>query len=197
MCRLYKGKNYLVIIDRYSNWPIVVRSNDGSKGLVDCLRQTFATYGIPNELASDGGLEFTSQMTRKFLQDWGVCHRISSVAFPHSNCRAEVGVKVAKRIIADNTSHTGDLNVDTFQRAILGYRNTPSPDSGISPAQCLFGRQIKDFIPIHRNRYNPHPTWREMLDKREEALRNRHQRMQEVWSEHTKSLPPLKVGDFV
>ena len=36
-----------------------------------------------------------------------------------------------------------------------------------------------------------------MLDKREEALRNRHQRMQEVWSEHTKSLPPLKVGDFL
>ncbi|MEL6803966.1 MAG: hypothetical protein AAFO91_09320, partial [Bacteroidota bacterium] len=36
-----------------------------------------------------------------------------------------------------------------------------------------------------------------MLDKREEALRNRHQRMQEVWSDHTRKLPPLKVGDLV
>lgn len=36
-----------------------------------------------------------------------------------------------------------------------------------------------------------------MLDKREEALRNRHQRLQEAWSEHTRYLPPLKVGDLV
>ena len=42
--------NYLVIVDRYSNWPIVERAQDGSKGLVDVLWQTFATYGIPMNL---------------------------------------------------------------------------------------------------------------------------------------------------
>ena len=100
-------------------------------------------------------------------------------------------------MITENTDHNGDLNVDAFQRAVLSYRNTPSPDSGVSPAVCLFGHPTKDFIPVHRNRYMPHFTWYDTLNKREEALRNRHQRMQEVWNEHTKSLPPLKVGDFV
>ena len=46
----YQGMNYLVIVDRYSNRPIVERAQDGSKGLIDALRQTFANYGIPDEL---------------------------------------------------------------------------------------------------------------------------------------------------
>ena len=193
----YKGKTYLVIVDRYSNWPIVERANDGSKGLIDYLRRTFSTFGVPDELSSDGGMEFMSRATQKFLNDWGVHHRVSSVAFPHSNCRAEIGVKTAKRIISDNTDQNGNLDVDAFQRAILVFRNTPDPETKLSPANCIFGRPIKDFIPIRKDRYNPHPTWIDALDKREQALRNRHQRLQEVWSEHSKALPPLKVGDHV
>ena len=34
----YKGKNYLVVVDRYSNWPIIEQVQAGSKGLIDCLR---------------------------------------------------------------------------------------------------------------------------------------------------------------
>ena len=44
-----EGSNYLVIVDRYSNWPIIEQAKDGSKGLIDALRRTFATYGIPNK----------------------------------------------------------------------------------------------------------------------------------------------------
>ena len=54
-----------------------------------------------------------------------------------------------------------------------------------------------DFIPIHPGRYTPHSTWRNMLTAREEALRNRHMLQAERWSEHTRRLPPLKVGDTV
>ena len=59
--------NYLVIVDRYSNWSIVERAQDGSKGLIEVLRRMFATYGIPDELSSDGGMEFVAHITRSFL----------------------------------------------------------------------------------------------------------------------------------
>ena len=61
------GKYYLVSVDRYSNWPIVDRAKDGSTGLINSLRRSFVTYGIPEELASDGGPEFTSRSTESFL----------------------------------------------------------------------------------------------------------------------------------
>ena len=193
----HEGSHYLIAVDRYSNWPIIERAKEGSKGLIDSLRQHFSTFGISDELSSDEGPEFMADSTKTFLKNWGVRQRLSSVAFPHSNCRAEIGVKTAKRLITDNTGPNGNLDTDKLQRAILQYRNCPDPTTGLSPAMCVFGRPIRDFIPIQPGRYQPHPTWVDTLDKREEALRNRHMQAAERWTEHTRRLPPLKVGDHV
>lgn len=162
--------NYLVIVDRYSNWPIIERVQEGSKGLIDCLHHTFRTFGIPDECATDGGPEFTVTTTRQFLKEWGVHNRLSSVAFPHSNLHTEVGVKIMKCLITDNTDAHGILDTDSLQCAILQYQNTPDPNTKLSPAQCIFGRPIKDLIPILPGRYKPHPTWSDTLANREQAL---------------------------
>ena len=193
----YAGSYYIVIVDRYSNWPIVEKAKEGANGLIVCLRRIFVTYGISEELTSDGGPEFVANKTKQFLYNWGVNHRRTSVAYPHGNCRAEVGVKTVKRMLVDNTGIDGCLDTDAFQRAMLQYRNTPDKTTKLSPAQCLFGRAIRDFIPIHPGRYEPHPTWKSTLQAREEALRVRHLKISDKLTEHTRHLPPLKIGDTV
>ena len=193
----HQGHNYLVIIDRYSNWPIVEMARDGAIGLVNILRHTFATYGIPDKLSSDGGPEFTAHATRTFLRDWGIHHRLSSVAFPHSNCRAEVGVKTVKRLITGNLGKDGSLNIDTFQQAMLQCRNSPDPTTKLSPAMCIFGRPKKDLIPIMPGKYLPHRTWEDSLNLREAAHGQRHTLHQDKWSEHIRSIQPPKIGDKV
>ena len=110
----YKGVNYLVVVDRYSNWPIIEKAHNGTQCLIESLRRTFVTYGIPDELSSDGGPEFTASATRQFLEVWGVNHHLSSVAFPHSNCRTEEEVKTVKRMITDNTGPNGELETDAL-----------------------------------------------------------------------------------
>ena len=135
-------------MDRYSNWPIIKKTSGGAAGLVKSLREEFITYGIAEELASDGGPEFVATETQEFLKSWVVRHRLSSVAYPHSNCRAEIGVKSCKRLLMHNTGPNGELDTPSFQRAMLQYRNTPDQDTKMSPAMIVFGRSIRDFIPV-------------------------------------------------
>lgn len=67
----------------------------------------------------------------------------------------------------------------------------------MSPAMVIFGHQTKELIPVLPYHYSPHPTWEENVVKRKEALRHRHARAMETWSEHSRQLPQLRVGDHV
>ena len=83
------------------------------------------------------------------MKDYGISHRLCSVAKPHANCRAELGVKTVKRMLKDNVMYTGDLDTAKFSRALLQYRNTPDRDTRLSPAIALLGREMRDFLPRH------------------------------------------------
>ena len=86
--------NYLVVVDLYSNWPIVRKcKNETAQELITALREYFCTYWVPQQLASDGGTNFVAHSTKEFLEAWGVEHRVSSAHHPHSNLRAESTVK--------------------------------------------------------------------------------------------------------
>ena len=78
----YGGRHYLVVGDRLSGWVEVLGSPAGTTlagaaGLIRHLRSFFATFGVPEELSSDGGPEFTAGCTEAFLRLWGVRHRVS------------------------------------------------------------------------------------------------------------------------
>ena len=193
----HKGHHYVVIVDCFSRWPIVERSTHGATGLVSVLCSTFVTFGIPDDITTDGGSEFTATVTKIFLTNWGVHHRLCSVANPHSNSRAEIGVKTVKRALAGNTPDNGDLDCDTFQRAMLTYRNTPDPITKISPAIAVFARPIQDLIPVLPGKLRLHQYWDRLLDDRETTMASRGDTEHEKWSEHTRTLPQLKVGDHV
>ena len=110
----YGGRHYLVIGDRLSGWSEIYSTPTGTqyagaKGLIRCLRVFFATFGVPEELSSDGGPEFMAETTQSFLSKWNVRHRVSSAYYPKSNGRAEVAVKSAKRLLRSNVGPTGSF----------------------------------------------------------------------------------------
>ena len=184
------GKFFLIIGDRLSGWTEIISvkhgsDNSGSKGLCDAFRTVFQTFGVPDELTSDGGPEFIAAETIAFYKKWGVTHRLSSSYFPQGNGRAEVAVKTTKRLLEDNVGLDGKLQTDSLVRALLQMRNTPDRDCRLSPAEILFGRTLKDAMPkLDKSKMlfeNPqiHRQWHDAWAAKEEALRSRLERSSE------------------
>ena len=202
------GKHYLITVDRLSGWVEVIHvkpstSSAGAKGLCSALRRLFATFGVPTELSSDGGPEFTAPFTLDFYERWGTRHRLSSAYLPHSNGRAEQAVKVMKRLIEENVGPNGDLDNDRLVAALLQHRNTPDRDCGLSPAQILFGRNLRDSLPgIDKSKTifantDIRACWRENWEAKEQAIRSRMALNCERLEAGSRDLQPLQQGDSV
>ena len=189
-----EGHNFVAYADRFSGWLEVERLQSGDfKNVRRSLLRWFRTYGVPEEIATDGGPPFKSHDYRKFLQTWGVEKRLSSAYYPCSNGRAEVAVKSAKRILLGNVNPvTGNLDTDAASRAIMLHRNTPTQDTGITPSVMLFGRPLRDHLPVLNRTLRT--EWRAMADARELALAKR---VIKPGTTTPKELAPLNMGDSV
>ena len=168
----FEGHHYLVVGDRLSAWTEVYHVHVGSKssgshGLITLLKNFFGTFGVPVELSSDQGKEFVADETQDFFLRWGVKHRDSAAYNPQSNGRAELAVKSTKRLLEKNIGTDGELDTDTFIRALLIKRNTPDPITKLSPADIIFGRKLRDMLPrINKtinvfSNSNIRPEWRD------------------------------------
>ena len=142
------------------------------------------------------GPQFKSSKFSQFLQRYGVRHRQSSSYFAHSNTRAEVAVKSGKRMIRDNIGQDGKVT-DKFVRAILQYRNTPLPDTRLSPAQIVFGRQMRDLLPALNYKYEPRQEWGLVREYRERAMARRLDKDGARLEKYTKKQKVIPIGDTV
>ena len=97
------GKTYGIVVDRFTGWPCIY-VGDASVDACQVIAKLSEDYGIPETISTDGGSNYTSQRMESFLRQYGIQHRVSSVANAHSNCRAELGVKTIKRLVRDNLS---------------------------------------------------------------------------------------------
>ena len=118
-----KGHTYVVEACKYSGWIFVKRMEmTAMSEMVTFLRACMDYHGAPKVIESDGGPPFNSEAWGNHLKTWGIQHRLSSAAYAQSNGRAELAVKTAKRILADNTLPSGSLDTDTVTRALLHTR---------------------------------------------------------------------------
>ena len=64
------GRLYLIYADRFSGWTEVASTHTDSKASTICniLRRYFISFGVPEELSSDGGPPFSSHEMENFLQ---------------------------------------------------------------------------------------------------------------------------------
>ena len=97
----------------------------------------------------------------------GLVNSTSLGNYPQSNGRGELAVKTAKRILADSTDSHSYLYHNCTTRALLMHQNTPVQDLDMSPAMMLYGRIVKDHLPVLQDKYRIHKRWSEISQYRE------------------------------
>ena len=65
----FQGSMFLVGVDVYSKWPEVrVMSVTTASATLDVLREWFAVHGIPEQIVTDNGTQFTSEAFEIFVK---------------------------------------------------------------------------------------------------------------------------------
>ena len=83
------------------------------------------------------------------------------------------------------------MDNDRFMRAVMQFRNTPMQDCRRSPAQMVFGRQMRDFLPNLPHKYEPAKDWTVTQEYRERTLAMKRESDDIKWRQKTRDLEML------
>ena len=137
---VWNGVQYLLVIDYFSRYVEIAKlSGESSANVIKHLKSIFARHGIPQELVTDNGPQYSSREFSKFAETFGFIHITSSPKFPRSNGEAERGVQTIKNLLKKS---------DDPYLALLIYRSTPLPNATYSPAELLMSRKLRTNLPI-------------------------------------------------
>ena len=164
-------------------FEIDVLTSTTASAVIHCLKQHFAWYGIPKCVVSDPGPQFVSSLFADFCSTWRILHVTSSPGHQNENGKAEAAVKSAKNML----KRTGRQHQDEYL-ALLELRNTPCQDVRKSPAEIMFGRVTRSFLPTL-----PKPCHKIDLNRR----CKRQIAIKKYYDKRVGSLQPLCVGDRI
>ena len=155
-----------------------------STAIATVFKETFSMFGVPAEIVTDNGPQFTGKPFKDMCDRWNVNHTTSSPRYPLSNGLAERTVRTVKSLIKKCKQTGGDV-----QEALLHLRATPQADLP-SPAEMLFGRQVKTTLPGRHSRHQ--------LSDVHDQHQQRRMRMKTDHDRHAgPELPPLAIGQKV
>lgn len=182
--------NYLVTVDSYSGWYEIdaLRSTGtNSTEVIKRLKCHFARFGIPDQVISDNGPQYSSAEFQSFARQWNFQHITSSPTYPQSNGLAENAVKSAKNLL----EKTKRDNTDPYL-ALLNVRNTPRDNILGSPSQRLLSRRTKTHLPTKEDL--SHNAQHQIIHDRLTQLRNQQK---QYYDKTARPLTQLKSGDIV
>jgi len=96
-----------------------------------------ARFGVPGQLTSDRGRQFTSSLWAHVCQQLGIQHSLTTAYHPQSNgmverCHRQIKDSLRARL-------AGARWPEHLPWVLLGLRAAPKEESGISSAEVLFG----------------------------------------------------------
>ena len=178
------GKCYLLICDYYSKFPVVHGlPATSSKDMISALSSSFSVFGIPEEIISDNGCQFSAKEYQDFAARYGFRIATSSPHYPRGHGFIECQVQTIKHIFTKCAEDGSDPHL-----ALLQLRVTTLDCRMPSPGELLQKRQLRTTLPAI---IRPPPN--------SEAVRASLQSRQDfsTYDAYTKELPMLLPKQLV
>ena len=71
----FEGQVWLIIVNACSKWPeVIAMTSTTAERTINILRSLFSRYGIPDQIVTDNGPQFTAEEFNKFCLGTGITH---------------------------------------------------------------------------------------------------------------------------
>lgn len=144
----FASHNFLVSVDTHTKWPeVYVVKNITTTCTIEKCRNIFFRFGIPRMLVTDIGRTFVSQEFQNFGKQNGIIHKRSAPYHPTTNGLAERFVQTLKQALRkiELTKENVNMRVHKF---LFHYRITPIPELKQTPAEKMFGRNLRNRLDL-------------------------------------------------
>lgn len=122
-------------------------SSTTAERTLDVLRSLFALHGLPKELVSDNGPQFTAAVFTEYMLANGIRHSRSAPYHPATNRAAERVVQTLKNALRAGKEDRSSL-AEKLAQFLLAYMTTPHSTTGVPPAEMFLKRSLRTRLDI-------------------------------------------------
>ena len=155
--RTRKGNRYILTLCDYSTkYPeaVALKVID-TETVANALIEIFSRTGIPKEILSDQGSNFTSSLMRELCKLLNIKKITSTPYHPEANGLVEKFNGTLKKMLSCFVENEKDDWDKYLPYLLFSYREVPQDTTGFSPFELLYGRHVRGPLTVIRE------TWEE------------------------------------
>jgi len=180
------GKRYvLVICDYATRYPeaIAMRSID-AEHVAEELVAVFSRVGVPREILTDQGSNFTSRLLAELYRLLHVHPIRTSPYHPQTDGLVERFNQTLKSMLRKTARTEGKDWDKLIPYLLFAYREVPQASTGFSPFELLYGRPIRGPLDILRESWEAEKKTEESVVSHILSIRDKMEKMAELAQKH-------------
>ncbi|XP_072164915.1 uncharacterized protein [Diadema setosum] len=190
-----RGHRYiLTLVDYATRYPEAVPlRNIDTSSVAEALLSIYSRVGLPKEMLTDRGSQFTSDVMREVSRLLSIRHVTTTPYHPQCNGLVEKFNGTLKRML-NKMCEERPTDWDRYIDALLfAYRETPQDSTGFAPFELLYGRVVRGPLMIVKELWtqddteaDTKSTYQYVLDLKERMEKTCDIAQQELLKSHEK-----------
>ena len=147
-----KNRYILTLIDYATRWVEATPLKDiTAEVIVEELMVFFSRIGIPSELLSDGGSQYTAKLMQEALRLLGINHALAAPYHPETNGLCEKANDTLKHMLRKVAADQPKKWDRLLPGVLFAYREVPQATTGFSPFEMVYGIKPRGPLSLLRD----------------------------------------------